>query len=84
MAEGLVDILGWTGSILVLVAFGLNIYEKIKPDSWAYIFLNLAGGILLIIYSIYKGAYANTFINVAWVVVAVSTIFKIVFRKQKG
>ena len=78
------DILGWVGSILVLIAFGLNSYEKLKADSWSYILLNLIGGVLLIIYSTYKGAYANTFINVAWVVVAISTVFKILLKKKKA
>jgi hypothetical protein len=76
------DILGWIGSILVLVAFGLNSYEKVKADSWSYILLNLGGGILLIIYSTYKGAYANTFINVAWVIVALTTTLKILVKKK--
>jgi hypothetical protein len=76
------DILGWIGSILVLVAFGLNSYEKVKADSWSYILLNLVGGILLIIYSTYKGAYANTFINVAWVLVALTAILKMVVKKK--
>jgi len=64
------DIIGWIGSIVLLLAYGLNSYQKIKSDSIAYTVLNLIGGISLIIYSFYYSAYANTFVNIVWVLVA--------------
>ena len=73
----LIDILGWIGSVEVLLAYGLNTYQKIKSDSIAYILLNLTGGIFLIIYSFYYAAYANTFINVVWVIVALIALVKL-------
>jgi hypothetical protein len=76
--EILIDILGWIGSVEVLLAYGLNTYQKIKSDSIAYILLNLTGGIFLIIYSFYYAAYANTFINVVWVIVALIALVKLV------
>lgn len=75
--EWIIDILGWIGSIEVLVAYGLNSYQKIRSDSRLFLFLNITGGIFLIIYTIYKGAYANTFINVAWVLIALPAVFKL-------
>ena len=75
--EMLIDIIGWIGSVEVLLAYGLNTYQKIKSDSIAYIVLNLTGGIFLIIYSFYYAAYANTFINVVWVIVALIALAKL-------
>ena len=80
--ELVINILGWLGSVEVLVAFGLNTYQKIKSDSLAYITLNLTGGIFLVIYSFYYHAFANTFINVVWVAVAVGAIVKLGLQRK--
>lgn len=79
--ELLIDILGWVGSLEVVAAYGLNSYQKIKSDSKTFYLLNLTGGIFLIIYSVYKAAYANTFINVVWVIIAIPALFK-AFQKK--
>lgn len=72
----LVEIVGWIGSICILLAYGLNSYQKIRSDSLAFSLLNLAGGTFLIIYSIYKDAFANTFINLVWVVIALVALIR--------
>jgi hypothetical protein len=80
--ELLIDILGWIGSIEVLIAYGLNVANRLKSNSLAYILLNLTGGIFLIIYSSYYSAFANTFINVVWSVVAIMGLGKILLSKK--
>ena len=77
-----VDGLGWVGSLCILIAYGLNSYQKIRSDSMIFYALNLAGGILLIIYSNHKEAYANTFINVVWVIIAIPAMFRIIFKSK--
>ena len=72
----LIDILGWVGSVLVVAAYGLNTYKKITADSLAFYGLNIVGGVFLVIYSLEKGAYANTFINVIWVLIAIPAILR--------
>ena len=71
-----INILGWVGSVLVIGAYGLNSYQKIKSDSLAFQLMNLAGGILLIINSMYKEAYPFTFINTVWVIIAILAIVR--------
>jgi hypothetical protein len=78
----LIDIAGWIGSILILLAYGLNSYKKIESNSMKFYLLNLSGGIFLIIYSTYKGAFANTFINVIWVLIAIPAIINLVRVKK--
>lgn len=80
--EMLIEILGWIGSLEVIIAYGLNSYQRLRSDSLLFYFLNITGGLLLIIYSIYKSAYANTFINVVWVIIAVPAVIKLL-RKSK-
>jgi hypothetical protein len=78
----LIDILGWIGSIEVIVAYGLNSYQRIKSDSFVFLLLNLSGGIFLIIYSAYYMAYANTFINVVWVVIAIPALARLIYKQK--
>jgi hypothetical protein len=78
--EFLIDVMGWVGSIEVLAAFGLNTWQKIKSDSISYLVLNITGSIFLIIYSYYHHAFANTFVNLVWAVVAVVALGKILKR----
>jgi hypothetical protein len=73
----LINILGWIGSIEVLAAYGLNSYQKIKSDSILFYMLNLTGGLLLIVYSVYKEAFPNAFINIVWVIIALVALMKI-------
>ncbi len=80
--EILISTLGWVGSLLVIGAYGLNSYQKIKSDSLPFQLMNLAGGILLIINSVYKEAYPFTFINTVWVLIAITAIFRIINKKQ--
>lgn len=78
-----IEILGWIGSIEIVLAYALNSYQKIRSDSMAFYLLNLTGGILLIVYAIHKDALANAFINVVWVTVAVIAIGKVIMRSKK-
>jgi len=78
----LIHILGWVGSIMVITAYGLNSYQRLASDSVTFLVLNLVGGILLVIYSAYLTAFANTFINVVWVIIAVPALIKNLLRKE--
>jgi hypothetical protein len=75
------EVVGWIGSIAILIAYGLNSYQKLRSDSLWFYFLNLAGGICLVAYTIYKEAFANTFINFVWVLIAGIGIARMVMRK---
>ena len=76
----LIDILGWSGSLSVVLAYGLNMYQKIRSDSLLFYSLNIVGGIFLILYSVNKAAYANTLVNVVWVVIAIPAIIRLLRR----
>lgn len=75
--ELLIDILGWAGSSSLLLGYGLNSYQKIKSNSYAFLLFNIFGGVTLIIYTAYYHAYANTALNVVWVMIAIPTLFKV-------
>ena len=80
----LVEVIGWIGSISILTAYALNSYQKIRAQSVLFLMLNLGGGLLLIAYSYYKDALANTFLNLVWVIVAIIALVKLYQNTKKG
>jgi hypothetical protein len=82
MEFSLVDILGWIGGIEVLIAYGLISTKRVDQSSLFYHLLNLTGALLLIMNTIYKGAYPSAFVNVVWVGIAVYSIWKYSIRKR--
>lgn len=70
----LIDILGWTGSVLYLVAYALVSLKKAEGDSVLYQGINIIAGILLVIYTISLQAYATTALNAVWVAIGVFTL----------
>lgn len=81
--ELLIDIIGWVASISILTAYALNSYQKIKSDSYLFLILNIIGGVCFVIYTLYLKAYANTFLNVVWVIIAIPALVKVI-RNSKS
>ena len=78
----LIDIIGWVGSVEIILAYGLNSYQKIQSDSLSFQVLNFTGGAFLIANTIYYGAFPSAFINVVWVIIAIPAIFQILKRRN--
>lgn len=72
----LIDVLGWTGSILYLLAYALVSMKKAEGDSLLYQGLNIIAGVLLVVYTLSLGAYATTGLNVVWVAIGLLTLGK--------
>jgi hypothetical protein len=69
-----VDLLGWTGSVLYLLAYALVSMKKTEGDSVLYQGMNIIAGTLLVIYSLSLTAYATTGLNAVWVAIGVLTL----------
>ena len=72
--QHLIDIMGWVGTILYLVAYALVSMKKVEGDSNLYQGINLLAGVLLITNSFYWGAYPSVALNVAWIGIAIFTL----------
>ena len=70
----LINILGWTGSVLYLLAYALVSLKKAEGDSLLYQGMNIIAGTLLVIYTYSLGAYATTGLNVVWVAIGAFTL----------
>jgi len=70
----LINILGWTGSVLYLLAYTLVSLKKTEGDSILYQGINIFAGTLLVIYTLYLGAFATTGLNAVWVIIGLFTL----------
>lgn len=74
-----IDVVGWAGAALLVVAYGLVSARKVTGGSTAYQLLNLVGSILLMVNTAYYGAYPSTFVNVIWLLIATGALWKAAF-----
>jgi phosphatidylserine synthase len=70
----LINILGWIGSVLYLLAYALVSMKKAEGDSVLYQGMNIVAGVMLVIYTLSLGAYATTGLNVVWVAIGLFTL----------
>lgn len=61
-----VEIVGWTATVLILGAYGLNSSGKVQARSALYQWMNLVGALGLIINSGWNGAWPSVGLNVVW------------------
>jgi hypothetical protein len=80
----IIEILGWTGSLLVLIAYALNMNKKLPADSLTYYLLNIVGSALLIINTAYHHAFPSMAVNIIWVFIPVVTIIRQKMMSKKG
>ena len=81
--KNLIDLIGWIGSIELVVAYLLVSYERIGASTRTYQWLNLTGSILLMANTAYYGAFPSTFVNVIWSLIAIAALYRIIFIKVK-
>ena len=70
----LIDILGWVGTILYLVAYALVSMKKVEGDSVVYQGMNIVAGALLVVNTLYLRAYPSAGLNVAWIGIGMFTL----------
>ena len=73
-ATVVINILGWTGSVLYLLAYALVSMKRTEGDSILYQGINIVAGVLLVIYTLSLGAFATTGLNAVWVAIGIFTL----------
>ncbi|MFH1473331.1 MAG: hypothetical protein ABIE55_00395 [Candidatus Aenigmatarchaeota archaeon] len=71
MADLIIEIIGWFGMALVLVAYLLITTKKVKIGSFIYHGLNFIGAITLGFNALANEAYPSALLNAIWLVIAV-------------
>jgi hypothetical protein len=76
----LIDILGWSGAILLLGAYGCVSFRKVRPESLLYQLINGLGSCFLVVNTVYYHAFPSAFVNVIWIGIALTAGYRA--RKQ--
>ena len=71
MLKLFVDLLGWSGALLLLGAYGCVSFRRLAADGALYQFVNGVGSCFLVVNTIYYRAFPSAFVNVVWICIAV-------------
>lgn len=71
-----IDLIGFTGVLLILIAYFLNINNKLASEHIAYILLNLIGGILACLASLLMEFYPFVLLEGTWALVSFFALIK--------
>jgi hypothetical protein len=77
----IIDLIGWVGAVLLLLAYALVSNRKLAGDSVRFQLLNLSGGLLLAANSAYHGALPSVAVNAVWIVIGVVALLRA--RRQR-
>jgi hypothetical protein len=72
----LIDIIGWIGSAMVVLAYAMNMYKKLAADSTMYYLLNIVGSACLILNTFFHHAIPSAVVNIIWVLIAMVALFR--------
>lgn len=70
------DLIGFIGVLLILIAYFLNINNKLESDNIIYILLNLFGGVLACLASVLMKFYPFVLLEGTWAVVSLMALLK--------
>lgn len=76
----IIDIIGWIGSVLVVVSYASVSYDKIKLSRLMYQLFNTAGSLCLIVNTVYYHAFPSATVNVIWLGIALVALVKMKVR----
>lgn len=79
-----IDVLGWIGTVLYLIAYALVSAKKVEGDSILYQGMNIAAGILLVINTVYWHAYPSLGLNAAWIGIGMIALGNKWFSKKEN
>jgi hypothetical protein len=71
------SVIGWTGTVLLVIAYILLSYGKFHGKSKVYQAMNFFGGLFLAIEAGYKGVWSVVGLEVVWCSIAVMTIYSV-------
>jgi len=78
-----VDIIGFIGVSLILIAYFLNLNDKLDTDDLKYILLNLIGGALACLASVLMKYYPFVLLEGTWTLVSMVAFYKYLKNEKK-
>jgi hypothetical protein len=75
-----IELAGWLGAALLLLAYALVSFRRLRPDSAPYQSLNVVGSCLLVVNTVYNHAYPSAVVNLVWIVIAIVAYLRALIR----
>ena len=70
----LIEIVGWLGAAILIVAYGLVSYGSVDGRSRVYQALNTLAGLLLAVNTVWHRAWPAAAVNIIWTGIAVGAL----------
>jgi hypothetical protein len=61
-----IDVIGWTGALLILTAYALLSTGRLKGESVTYHVMNMLGAVGFVVNSGWNGALPSAVMNLVW------------------
>lgn len=74
--ETLIQIIGWVGTFLIVIAYFLISHKKVNGDSKIYQTINLLGAIGVGISVFYQRAWPALTLQIVWGIIAIIALVK--------
>lgn len=72
----LIELVGWLGTFLVVLAYYFLETDKVEETSFSYRSLNIAGALMLGVNAYAKQAFAILALQAVWILISVVGIWK--------
>ena len=79
--ELVVEIVGWSGALLILAAYLLLSMGRLTGQSRAYQWMNVVGAAGFVVNGWWHGALPSTSLNVVWMAIGIVALWKIASRR---
>ena len=73
----LIEFVGWSGALLILVAYALLSTGRLEGRSRSYQWLNLVGSFGFVVNSDFNGAWPSAALNVVWMGIGIATLARL-------
>ncbi len=71
-----IEVAGWSGAVIILIAYGLLSADRLSSKSSAYQWMNVVGAAGFVINSGAKGAYPSAVLNLIWIGIAIFAVVR--------
>jgi hypothetical protein len=71
-----VEIAGWTGALLLLLAYGLVSAGRVASGSASYQLMNIVGAVGVVVNSGWNGAFPSVAVNIIWILIGAAALFR--------
>jgi len=71
-----VDVIGWSGALLIIAAYALLSAGRLKAESIAYHLMNILGAAGFVVNSGWNGALPSAAMNVVWIGIGMYALFQ--------